>query len=430
MDTLFVVVLLLGINALFVAAEFAAVSVRKVRVEQLAEEGNVLARRLLPHLRTPLTLYRYMAACQVGITATSLFLGAFGQERVAGVLGHWMVGWSVTPTVAGLVAVTMVLLALTVLQVVMADLLPKSVAMRYPEPLALGLAWFVDIAMSVFSVFIDISNWAGRIILGFLKVEPQTERHAHSSEEIELLIIQGKERGSLEEEEHRRLRRVLRFGERRVREVMVPRTRIRAISAAAATDEVLATMAASTFTRLPVFEGDLDHIVGIVHVKDLAIALARDPEHITLAALIRAVPSVPFGVPVDEVLALLRRDRAQMAVVLDEYGGTAGLVTMEDLVEEVLGEVQDEFDREAPAFQRISATQALVKGDYSLADLRDEMGIDLDDEEVHSVGGVVMKLLGRAPAAGDHVRRGGVVFDVEEVRGHHVARVRVTVTDA
>lgn len=437
MQILLIVLLLVLVNAVFVAAEFATVSVRRVRMEQLAKDGNPLARRLLPHIKTPGTLYRYMAACQVAITASSLFLGAFGQERVAAVLSGFLehLPGSVpgtpllSPAVVASVSATLVLLGLTLLQVVLGELVPKSVAMRFPEPVALGLTWLVDIAMLVFSVFIDILNRLGNGILGLLKVPSHTDRHVHSSDEIERLIIQGKERGSLEEEEHRRLRRVLRFGERRVREVMVPRTRIRSISAGATTEEVLATLAASPFTRLPVYEGDLDHIVGLVHVKDLAIALARDPEHITLASLVRSVPSVPFGLPADDVLAQLRRDRAQMAIILDEYGGTAGLVTMEDLVEEVLGEVQDEFDREAPSFQRVSETEALVKGDYSLADLRDELSLDLEDEEVHSVGGLVMKLAGRAPAVGDRVQRDNVLFNVEEVRGHHVARVRVTVTE-
>lgn len=426
MTPFLIVILALGINAIFVAAEFATVSVRKARVEALAEQGNASARLLLPNIRTAMGLYRYVAACQIGITASSLFLGAFGQDTLTAMLGAHLVTLGLPPGSAGPLATSAILLLLTLLQVVMAELVPKSVAMRYPERVALSLSYVLTVSMRAFSWFISFLNFCGRLILARFHVPLNWERHVHSPEELELLIIRGREQGSLEEEEHRRLRRVLRFGERRVREVMVPRTRMRTISRDSTAEQLLEAVASSPFTRLPVFDGSPDAIVGIVHVKDVAIALSAGMENVSVEKLMRSVLHVPLAQPIDEVLETMRRERAQMAIVLDEYGGTAGLVTMEDLVEEILGDVQDEFDREAPAITRTEAGRLLVRGDFSLADLEEETATDLEEEEVHTVGGLVMKLLGRPPHVGDEAEHGLLHFQVDEVRGRRIQRVTVT----
>jgi CBS domain containing-hemolysin-like protein len=269
----------------------------------------------------------------------------------------------------------------------------------------------------------------GRFFLNLLGVPIHYERHIHSPEEIELLIIQGRDKGSLDDEEHRRLRRVLRFADRRVRELMVPRTRIKAVPRNASRTELMEALANSPYTRLPVYGASMDEIVGLVHVKDVAIRLASEADGLALDQILRSIPHVPLATPVDEVLEVMRRERAQMAIVLDEYGGTAGLVTMEDLVEEILGEVQDEFDREVPSFVRISEREAMVRGDLSLGDLQDQMGIEFEDDDVHTVGGLIMKLLGRPPVENDRVEHQGCAFIVEEVRGYRVQRVRVVRLD-
>jgi len=425
LTTLLIVALLILASAFFVAAEFAAVAVRKVRVENLAEEGDPRAKLLLRNIEDDRALDRFVSASQVGITFTSLFLGIFGEKSLSAQLVPILMDFGeLAENVALPVASGIVLLLLTIAQVIFGELVPKAVAMRYPETVAFFVVYPMYFVLNTLRLFIGILTFTGTAILKLLGVPVTYERHVHSPEEIELLLIQGRKRGELDDEEHRRLRRVLRFAERRVREVMVPRTRMKVLPREASPETVLETLANSPFTRLPVYAGNLDEIVGIVHVKDVAIHMAQG-EPLDVGTIIRPVPRVPLAMPMDDVLDVMRRERAQMAMVLDEYGGTAGLVTMENLVEDILGEVQDEFDREAPSFARVSENEAVVRADLSLADLTEHMEVEIEDEDVHTVGGLAMKLLGRPPRLGDRVTHDGWTFEVEEVRGTRVQRVRV-----
>ncbi|NDD27245.1 MAG: HlyC/CorC family transporter [Proteobacteria bacterium] len=424
MLTLVSIFILLLVNAVFVAAEFASVSVPVVRIEQLAEEGNTLARLLLPNIRDPISLRRYVGACQVGITASSLFLGASGQDSIAAQVSPYLEQTGLSAVTAATVATVATLIVLTTLQVVLGELVPKSVAMRYPERVATWLSVVLTACQKAFSLPLNVIDATARVFLKMMRIELHGERHVHSPEEIELLIIKGHEKGEFEDEEHKRLVRVLRFGERQVREVMIPRTRMRAIDRTAAPDEILNLAATSPYTRIPVYHRNIDNVVGLFHCKDVALALAQG-RAISMDRLLRPIPMVPFAMKCDEVLQTLRRERAQMAIVGDEYGGTAGLVTMENLFEEVLGDVQDEFDREAPSLQPDGDGAWLARGDLSLADLEEELDHACDEEDVTTVGGLVMKLLGRAPQTGDHARGAGLVFDVVEARGRRVHLVRL-----
>lgn len=420
----FEIAVLVLINAVFVAAEFASVSVPAVRIEQLAEEGNRLAQLLLPNIRDAVSLRRYVGACQIGITASSLFLGASGQDSIAARLTPLLEATGLTATTALTVATVVTLIGLTIVQVVLGELVPKSVAMRYPEQVAMWLSLVLMATKKIFSIPIGILDFTARIILNLLHIELHADRHVHSPEEIQLLISQGFEKGEFEDEEHKRLVRVLRFGERQVREVMVPRTRMKVIARTADAEEILNLAATSPYTRIPVFDQTIDHIVGLIHCKDVAILLAQN-RPIRMDKLLRPIPTVPFAMKCDEVLEMMRRERAQMAVVGDEYGGTAGLVTMEDLFEEVLGEVQDEFDRETPSLRKVSDTEWVARGDLSLTDLGEAIEHEFEDEDVTSVGGLVMKLLGRAPQTADHAEGEGFWFDVVEARARRVHLVRI-----
>ena len=424
MTTAFWIAILLLVNAVFVAAEFASVSVPAVRIEQLADEGNALARLLLPHISNPVALRRYVGACQVGITASSLFLGASGQDSIAVQLAPMLEGAGMAPVTATTVATVSTLVSLTTMQVVLGELVPKSVAMRFPEQVAMWLAVVLTASQRLFALPLAIIDGTARLFLRMLRIELHAERHVHSPEEIELLIIQGHEKGEFEDEEHKRLVRVLRFGERQVREVMIPRTRMKTVARTADADGVMNLAATSPYTRIPVWDGTIDNVVGLIHCKDVAIALAQG-RSLQMARLLRPIPMVPFAMKCDDVLQTLRRERAQMAIVGDEYGGTAGLVTMENLFEEVLGDVQDEFDREAPGLKVNGPGEWMARGDLSLADLEEELDHDCDEEDVTTVGGLVMKLLGRAPQTGDHAEGAGLVFDVAEARGRRVHLVRV-----
>jgi len=423
--TILVIFILILTNALFVAAEFASVSVPKVRIEQLADEGNVLARLVHANIKNSSVLRRYVGACQIGITASSLVLGVVGQVGISNELTAPLKMAGLTDSTAGALATAITLIILTVLQVVLGELVPKSLAMRYPDKVAMWLSQLLTVSLRVFSVPISILDFTARTILKLLRIPLHGERHVHSPEEIELLIIQGHKKGEFEDEEHRRLVRVLRFGERRVREAMVPRTRMHTLPHGASADDIVSLMSTSPYMRIPVYEGSLDHILGIIHVKDVAIALATGQD-IQADKLVRHIPVVPLGLKCDDALEAMRRERAQMAIVLDEYGGTAGLVTMEDLFEEVMGDYQDEFDREVPRLKNVAAGEWLVRGDLSIEQLGEEIAHPLEEEEeVETVGGLVWTLLGRAPQAGDQVESQGLSFQVVETRRRNVHLVRV-----
>lgn len=424
MVTFIEIAVLLIVNAIFVAAEFASVSVPAVRIEQLAEEGNALARLLLPHIRDAVSLRRYVAVTQVGITASSLILGASGQDAIALRFAPLLETAGLSPVTAATVATVTTLVGLTTLQVVLGELVPKSVAMRYPERVAMGLSVVMLATQKLVAVPLGFMDMTARLFLRILKIDIHADRHVHSPEEIELLIIQGHQKGEFEDEEHKRLVRVLRFGERQVREVMIPRTRMKTIARTAGTEDILNLAATSPYTRIPVYEGSIDNVVGLIHCKDMAIALAQG-RVVSMDRLLRPIPMVPFAMKCDDVLQTLRRERAQMAIVGDEYGGTAGLVTMENLFEEVLGDVQDEFDREAPGLKQTAPDEWTARGDLTLGDLEEELDHDCEEVDVTTVGGLVMKLLGRAPQTGDHVAGSGLVFDVLEARGRRVHLVRI-----
>ncbi len=425
-NLLLIVVLLVAINALYVAAEFATVAVRRIRLEAMADRGDATARRLLPHVSDATALDRYVAACQIGITLSSLILGAVGQGRLAALLAppmrQW---WGLDAGSANSASATLILLALTGLQVVLGELVPKAVALRFPERVALGLTLPMVLSLRLFSWFIALLNGSGNLVLRALGVPLHAHRHVHSPEELEQLLAHGAQAGTLQADEHRRLKQALRFGRRQVRVVMVPRTRIPALAVAAEIQGPLDIVEASPYTRFPVYRQSEDTILGILHLKDLSLALASDDGPGHLESIMRKATVFPSSMAVDAVLEALRRERAHMAILVDEYGGTEGLVTLEDLIEEVLGEIDDEFDRARPTLTRVAPGEYLVRGVVPLVELEEAIGLHAGVREVHTVGGLVMHLVGQVPVPGQVVRCSGFELKVEEMRQRQVARVRI-----
>jgi len=425
-NLILIVVLLVVVNALYVAAEFATVAVRRIRLEAMADRGDAVARRLLPHVSDATALDRYVAACQIGITLSSLVLGAVGQGRLAALLAPPMQRWwGLDAVAANSASATLILLALTGLQVVLGELVPKAVALRFPERVALALTLPMILSLRLFSWFIALLNGSGNLVLRALGVPLHAHRHVHSPEELEQLLAHGAQAGTLQAEEHRRLKRALRFGRRQVRDVMVPRTRITALDADAEVQVLLDTVESSPYTRFPVYRDSEDTILGILHLKDLSLAMASEEGPGSLESLMRKATVFPSSMAVDAVLEGLRRERAHMAILVDEYGGTEGLVTLEDLIEEVLGEIDDEFDRARPALVRVAPGEYLVRGIVPLGELEESIGLCAGIREVHTVGGLVMHLAGRVPEPGQIVHCSGFEMKVEEMRQRQVARVRI-----
>jgi CBS domain containing-hemolysin-like protein len=420
---LLVISALIVVNALYVAAEFAAVSVRRSRLQALAESGNRLARWLVPIVSTPGTLDRYVAICQIGITLSSLVLGAYAQATLAGRLAPLFAGWGgLQDPAAQSVSAVVVLLALTVLQVLFAELIPKSLALQYPTPVALYTVVPMALSDAIFRPFIAFLNGSGLALLRLLGAPPQGHRHIHSPEEIELLIAESRDGGLLEPDEHRRLQRALRLNLRQARQLMVPRRQISAIDATTPLPEAITIVSRSPYSRLPVYRDSIDNIVGMVHTKDLVRWFVSNGATGPLERLARPIVTVHESVSADRVLRQLRERRSHQALVVDEFGGTAGLVTLEDVLSELLGDVGDEFKGVEPAPETLADGRTRLPGGMAVEDA--SAMLDTAWETTAStVGGMVVEELGHLPLPGETVAIGDYEFTVERVAERAVASV-------
>jgi putative hemolysin len=410
-------------NALYVAAEFAAVSVRHSRIRQLAADGNPLAAWLLPVIESPASLDRYIAACQIGITLSSLVLGAYAQATIAVWLAPWFAALGGLQTAAAQsTSAAVVLLSLTVLQVIFAELVPKSLALQYPTQTSLYTLLGMIPSQWIYRPFIRWLNGTGLLILRMLGAPQQGHRHIHSPEEIELLIAESRDGGLLEPDEHRRLHRALRLNLRQARQLMVPRLRISALEIDTPLNEVIEIVARSPFSRLPVYRESIDNIVGVLHTKDLARWLVGDERSGTLTTIMRPIASVHESVTADRVLKELRDRGAHQALVVDEHGGTAGLVTLEDVLSELLGDVGDEFKPGEPVPETLPDGRVLLPGVMSVDDAAALLRTRWDTEST-TVGGLVTEYLGHLPAAGEQTAAGAFEFTVNRVAGHAIETV-------
>jgi CBS domain containing-hemolysin-like protein len=425
-----VILVLVLVNTLYVAAEFSAVGARRGRLEELARRGSRAARRLLPVLRDPAELDRYVAACQIGITLSSLVLGAYGQAAIAVPLAPRLAGWTglALPSAESL-AVTGVLIVLTTLQVILGELAPKSIALQYPTRTALLTAAPMRVSLWLFRWFIAILNGSGVLILRWLGMPAAgSHRHIHSPEEIELLIAESRDGGLLEPHEQQRLHQALRLSLRSARQLMVPRTEVVGVDLQWSPARVLDAVIASPYTRLLVFDGSLDRVLGVVHVRDVATAFARNRSLDGLRRLIRPVPAVPESMGAEELLRTLREHHSHQALVLDEYGGLAGLATLQDVVSELLGEVRDEFQPAPAGVQTLADGRVRVAGQLPLAEAPAWLARRWSSE-AQTIAGHVIRALRRLPRQGERVTVGGVPTEIERVEGRVPASLIVTRVD-
>lgn len=436
--TLFVLFLLIAVNALYVAAEFAAVSVRKARIRQSAENGNYFARQLLPVLTDPKQLDDYIAACQIGITLSSLVAGAYGQARLSETLKPMFEGWGgMQAAGAESSAALVVLIGLTVLQMILGELLPKSVALRLPTQTALATVVPMRWSLVLLRWFIRVLNGSGAWILRRMGVRVLGHGHIHSPGEIEYLVVESRHGGLLSQTETRRLRRALRLSVNTAAEVMVPRVRVVALDVASTLDEARALLDERPFTRVPVYEESIDRIIGLVHARDVVIAaheasvageVADGGENGSeLGGLVRPILVVPQSMTMDRLLARMRAEHRTMAVLLDEYGGTAGIVTMGDILDALIGGLADEFKGVGPQAEVLAGGRVRLPGPLPLHEALDA-GVPWESS-AHTVAGYLLDELQRLPEEGEVVEAGGVVVTVEKVTHHAIASVVVELPD-
>lgn len=333
-----VIVFLILLTALYVAAEFAAVSVRRSRLRRLAEDGNLLAARVLPVVEDPRELDRYIAASQVGITLSSLILGAYGQATLAPRLTPYFASLGLVPpeSVEATVA-AIVLIVLTALAVIIGELVPKSLALQDPTRTTLFTVLPMQWSLRLFAPSIAFLNGSGVLLLKLMGVPPTGHRHVHSPEEIELLIAESRDGGLLEPQEQVRLHRALRLSLRSAKQLMVPWPRVVSVDVSTPFDDIVHVATSSPYSRLPVYKGSPDNVIGILHTRDLTIRLVQGEQPGGIQSMLRPVVSVPETMPADRLLAFLREKRNHQALVTDEQRSIVGLITLQDVLSELLG---------------------------------------------------------------------------------------------
>lgn len=436
MNTLVGLLLAIGLvllNAFFVAAEFALVSVRRSRIESLIEAGNASARVVRQAIGD---LDRYIAATQLGITIASLGLGWVGEpalghlvepavEYLLEPLGHILPEGAIEATSAAAIGGAIAFLVITFMHVVIGELMPKSIALQNPEGTSLWVARPIVWIARLFHLPIRALNGTGNALLRLLGVEPASGHElVHSVDELRILIRSSAESGMFERGENNIVEAVFEMGETRARQLMVPRTEIVAFQADAALDAVVDQAAESNLTKFPIFEDDLDQVVGVLHTKDLLRTLRRGTNH-SLRDLVRPALFVSEAITINDLLVRFREEKQHLALLLDEYGGTAGLITLEDLIEELVGDVQDAFEDTHAEMTKQADGTVLLSGRTPIIEVNEILGLSLQDPKYETLAGYILGRLDRVAQTGDCVETDYASFTVENMEGLRIDRVRI-----
>jgi putative hemolysin len=422
---LVVIALLIVANGVFAATEIALVTVRRSRIRQLIEEGDRRAQRLARLVEHP---GRFLATIQLGITFVGFLAAAVAGASIAGTLADAIRVVGPLAGSADVVALLLVTLGVTLVTIVFGELVPKTLGLAHAEPYALILARPVDIIGKLLAPLVWLLTSMTHSISRLLGVQGAADE-AITAEELRILVERGGEQGTIEAEEEQMIGGILELGERRVHEVMVARVDIAALAVEASLGEIVETIVSEGHSRIPVYEGSIDNIVGLLYAKDLLPYLIGNDRPPAIRGLLRTPLFVPESMLVDDLLRSLQRRRVHIAIVLDEHGGTAGLVSIEDLIEEIVGEIQDEYDEEEPMIVPLGEDDARVDGRTDVDDLLEHFDTRLqgdDQEEFDTVGGLVYHYIGGVPKVGDSVDVDGLRITVEATDGRRVRTVRVT----
>jgi CBS domain containing-hemolysin-like protein len=420
-----IIAILILVNGLFVAAEFAIIGVRPTRVEQLAAEGHRAGRRVQGILDDRQRMDRYIATAQLGITLASLGLGMYAEPAIAHLVERPLHEWlGLEGVIVHTVSFVLALVVITYLHVVIGEMVPKSLALQNAERTVLTLATPMGLIGKAFSIPVTLLNGIGLWTLKLLRVPPPDEdSRLYTLDELGLLVSDSYGEGLFEDHERELVTGILDFAEVCVEQVMVPRVMMAAIPVTIGEEELLAYLSVTPHSRLPVYRDSIDNVIGVLHLRDLVRQqLSEDP--FALGSLLRPVSFVPGTLPVRALLSEFQRRRQQIAIVLDEHGGTRGLVTVEDILEEVVGEVRDEFDvEEEPALTVAEPGHLVVQGTVRLADIEAYVSMGHQEQDVRTVGGLVWAQLGRRPEVGDEGAIGDVTFRVDAMAGLTITQV-------
>jgi CBS domain containing-hemolysin-like protein len=416
-----VIIVLVLVNAVFVAAEFALVGARATRLETLAEGGNRAARWLVSVIRRSTGKDAYIAVAQLGITLASIGLGMYGEPAVAGWLYGPFEDWGLSNAAAHTVGFVIALSAITFMHVVFGEMIPKALALQAPEQVSITVNPVMRAFSVVFRPMVAVLNAIALGLMRLLRIpEPDHRTSLYTSAELAIVTDEAAESGSLGAMQRNLTRNVFELDERTAEELMTPRSRIEAIDVATVATDVGRLVGSSPRSRFPVIDGDLDHVVGVLHVKDYIRAQQRHTS-LDMRDLMRPLPSVAATATAEHVLDRFRRERTHASLVVDEFGGTLGLVTMDDLIAEIM---DDEVADERGGVVRLPDGTVDVDGDVTLADLRDH-GLDLAHPDVTTIAGLILAHHGTLPVVGTTVTVPGHQMVVEAIDGRRITRVRI-----
>jgi CBS domain containing-hemolysin-like protein len=416
-------VILIALTAFFVATEFAIVKVRSSRIDQLVAEGKkgaLAAKKVTTHLD------EYLSACQLGITVTALGLGWIGESTFAEILEPLFVKLSIGNALSHLIAFVISFLLVTFLHVVVGELAPKTVAIQRAEVIALTFAtpiiWFYRILYP----FIWLLNGSARLLTSIFGLKPASEHElAHSEEELRILMSESYKSGEINKNELAYVNNIFEFDERIAKEIMVPRTEMVTISVDNTFDEIMNILEEENYTRYPLVNGDKDNVIGLINIREFLTATIQNKQEIQLEEYMKPIIRVIETVPIRELLIKMQKERTHMAILLDEYGGTSGIVTAEDILEEIVGDIRDEFDEdEISDIRRIKEDHYILNGKVLISEVNDLLGTHLSEDEVDTIGGWFLTNNFEA-VEGDILEEEGYIFKIKNIEEHHIHFIEV-----
>jgi len=425
---LFITFVLLFLNGFFVAAEFAIVKVRAAQVDLKASKGNRVAgvaKHIVDHLDA------YLSANQLGITMTSLALGWFGEDVFSEIILRLfnVFGLNLDPATAHKVAFPAAFGLLTVLHIVLGELAPKTVAIRHPLTTTMAISVPLRIFYIIFSPFIWVLNNMANLLLRMIGIKPTIGHDIHTEEELRLLLTESEEGGAIRQSEHELIQNVFEFDDRVVRQILVPRTKISAIDIDSTNEEILNKVIDDQYSRYPVFKDSMDNVIGIILTRDLLKTL-RSNNFNGINSIIRPAFFIPMTKRINELLREMQSQHIQMAIVTNEFGGTTGIVTMEDIIEELVGEIQDEYDEEKPSVEKKSETEFIVNAQTSIGDVNDLLPVAIPEgKEYDTISGLMNYIFGRIPAVNEKRVFGGYEFTILKRFKHSVESVHMKVVE-
>jgi CBS domain containing-hemolysin-like protein len=422
---LVIIAILIALTAFFVASEFAIIKIRSSRIDQLIEEGNssaISAKKVISNLD------EYLSACQLGITITALGLGWLGESTIEGMLRPLLLAINVPESVTHILAIGTAFAAITFLHVVVGELAPKTLAIQKAEMITLVMSRPLIIFYKMMYPIIWILNGSARITASIFGLKPVSENEiAHTEEELRIILSESYKSGEINQSEFKYVNKIFEFDNRIAKEIMVPRTEIVSLSKDDTLETFLQVLREEKFTRYPIIDGDKDHIIGLVNIKEMVTDLIGNEKLTsqTLENYTRPIIRVIETIPIHDLLVKMQKDRMHMAILMDEYGGTSGLVTVEDILEEIVGEIRDEFDMdEIPMIRKIKDNHYIIDSKVLVSEVNDLLGVTIDDEDVDTIGGWILTENYEAKE-GDVVLHDSYTFKILDMEEHHIKYIEV-----